>query len=157
MAVVRFPTAAQVALPDVCVKTGRLTAERVEVVAYYRPRGPAGLLPTGLLAALGAAPVARHTTVALPFSPEVAVRYRRWRTVVAAVLATGGAVVALGASTGTAALSIAGLATLAAGVVSWWANLAAHTCGVHVDAGATTVTLRRCHPRFRSAVEARAG
>ncbi len=149
---VHFPVTEAPSLPAVCAKTGEPAAELVEVQAYRRPAMP---LLLGWLWAAGLYPLGRRTgrtSLKLPFRPEVADGYRRWRWVVTVVMAVGAGLVVGGSWAFAPLVPVgSGLACLAA--LGWYLDLLAHTCGVYLSGDGSEVTVTRCHPGFRQAVE----
>ena len=153
MAVVRFYTAEQGDLPDLCARTGRPTTDRVEVDAYFRPTWPWWLLPVSWLATLvGTLAGLRPVKVTLPLSAALADRYRRWAVVPRVVAGAGLAVAVAGALARSAPLLAAGLLTLAGSALARWLNLVAHTCSVSTNGDGDVITLGRCHRRFKAAL-----
>ncbi len=151
---VRFYAADQSLLPDMCIKTGARSNDRVDVTAYYRPSWPVLLAPFSLLAAsVGLLAGSRRFHVSLPFSDELARRYRLWKAPTLSMLGVGLALVVTGSILGSVKLATAGLVITAAAAIAVWINLATHTCAVSANVDGTVVTVRRCSRDFKSAVK----
>jgi hypothetical protein len=154
MATVRFFTDEQGDLPDVCIKTGQATPDRVTLKLVYRPAWPILLLPLSALATVvGLVAGARRTQVAFPLTHDALRRYRQWwyRSLLVMLIAGIGFILAGATHQNYVACAMAVL--FVAGAVAHWYIHMSLWCGFSVvNKDFTVVTIRRCHPNFLSAM-----
>jgi hypothetical protein len=154
MATVRFFTDEQDALPDVCIKTGLPTWDRVTLNLVYRPAWPILLLPFSALAmVVGLVAGARSTEVSFPLTAGVLPRYRQWwyRTLLFTAVMGTGAILAGLSHQGYVGVTMASL--FAVGLASHWYVHMALWCGFSVNKDFSVVTIRRCHPNFLNSMK----
>jgi len=154
MATVRFFVDEQDLLPEVCIKSGAPTSDRLSTSASYRPAWPFLLLPFSILAVIvGLVAGARHRPVRLPMAGQAVRRAQSWWRWSLALAVAGCCGLVLSAILGEVAAARLTLALVLVAMVVNVVTRIAFWPGVSIDKEGQIVTVTRCSRRFVDAMK----